>query len=98
MWPNALDALPPRTIGEQMSRFVYLLNAMELAAEEVSPSLAGYGEKRRAVFEYVEDIERRLAEAYQRDAELWRLMKRSYGGASDVQVGNASPSDKLESK
>jgi len=34
-------------------QFEYLLNAMENAAQSASPALQGYGEKRKAVLDYV---------------------------------------------
>ena len=40
-----------------MSHFIYLLNAMENAAQASDPSTAGYGLARRAVLEYVEKLE-----------------------------------------
>jgi hypothetical protein len=42
-------------------RFEYLLNAMEVAAQSSNPWLAGYAEKRRAVFAYVAELQRRAA-------------------------------------
>lgn len=43
--------------GEKMPRtFEYLLNAMENAAAAHNPHLEGYGKKRQAVFQHVEDL------------------------------------------
>ena len=38
--------------------FEYLLNAMENAAQSENPAKNGYAAKRRAVFEYVESLQR----------------------------------------
>jgi hypothetical protein len=44
-------------VSEQMPRtFEYLLNAMEAAAQAYNPHKEGYAEKRRAVFQHVEDL------------------------------------------
>jgi hypothetical protein len=40
-----------------MSQFVYLLNAMERAAQAEFPAEHGYSDKRRAVLEYVAKLE-----------------------------------------
>jgi hypothetical protein len=53
---------------EQTPRmFKYLLNAMEDAAQTQNPFEHGYSEKRSAVFQHVESLERSLA---RRDALL----------------------------
>lgn len=54
-----------------MSQFIYKLNAMEHAGQQPDPHLAGYGEKRVAVLEYVQTLEQSL-EAAQKDAALYR--------------------------
>lgn len=43
--------------GERQSKFVYLLNAMENAAQSEHPYKAGYPDKRAAVLKYVADLE-----------------------------------------
>ena len=43
--------------------FEFLLNTMESASQAKSPFEAKYGYKRKAVFNYVEGLERELAEA-----------------------------------
>jgi hypothetical protein len=48
--------------GDEMSRFIYLLNAMENAAQAANPAKEGYAAKRRAVLEYVEKLEVRVVE------------------------------------
>ena len=40
------------------SKFIYLLNAMERAGQAKSPAVAGYGDKRAKVLNYVELLER----------------------------------------
>lgn len=40
-----------------MSGFIYLLNALEGAAQSENPFERGYADKRRAVLEYVEKLE-----------------------------------------
>jgi hypothetical protein len=55
-----------------MSQFIYLLNAMENAAQAADPSTAGYGLKRRAVLEYVEKLESSPPEA-EGEAEHLRM-------------------------
>lgn len=42
------------------SQFEYLLNAMERAAQEEKPAEHGYAEKRRAVLDFVRDLEGRV--------------------------------------
>ncbi len=44
------------------SPFVYVLNAMERAAQQEAPAEHGYAAKRAAVLEYVADRERRIDE------------------------------------
>jgi hypothetical protein len=45
------------SVGDKMPRtFEYLLNAMEAAAQAYNPHREGYAEKRRAVFQHVEDL------------------------------------------
>jgi len=39
-------------------RFEYLLNAMELSAQQDDPSKHGYASNRRAVLDYVAELER----------------------------------------
>lgn len=41
--------------------FEYRLNRMERAAQDPEPAKMGYGEHRRRVFEYVADLQRRVA-------------------------------------
>jgi hypothetical protein len=60
---QALKALPSLTpshvaaVGEKMPRtFEFLLNAFEQASQARAPSDFGYAEKRRAVFQHVEDL------------------------------------------
>lgn len=43
---------------EQQTKFDYLLNALELAAQSDKPAEHGYAEARRALFAYVRDLER----------------------------------------
>lgn len=45
---------PRAAAGERGTRFGYLLNAMERAAQAEYPAKEGYAEKRRAVLQYVE--------------------------------------------
>ena len=52
---------------DKKSPFIYLLNAMENAAQASDPSTAGYGLARREVLEYVEALEKRSGEAVERD-------------------------------
>ena len=58
-----------------MSQFIYLLNAMEDAAQAADPSTKGYGLKRRAVLEYVEKLEAVRGEAEERDAARYRWLR-----------------------
>ena len=44
------------------TQFDYLLNAMELAAQNVRPALAGYGAKRHDLFEHVRKLEQDSAD------------------------------------
>ena len=46
---------------EQRTQFDYLLNAMEHAAHEAHPARAGYAGKRKALFSYVRELERKAA-------------------------------------
>lgn len=39
-----------------MGEFMFLLNAMEFAAQQEHPSRHGHGDKRRAVMQYVESL------------------------------------------
>jgi uncharacterized protein Yka (UPF0111/DUF47 family) len=52
--------------------FKYLLNAMEDAAQTQNPFEHGYSEKRSAVFQHVESLERALA---RRDALLREISR-----------------------
>jgi hypothetical protein len=45
-----------------MSKFIYLLNAFEEASESPDPATRGYGEKRRALLEYVAKLEASVPE------------------------------------
>lgn len=42
------------------SPFVYILNAMEVASQAENPAEHGYGDKRRAVLDYVASLEKRV--------------------------------------
>jgi hypothetical protein len=46
---------------EKRTQFDYLLNAMEHAAREAHPAKAGYAGKRKALFAYVRELERKAA-------------------------------------
>lgn len=46
-----------------MSQFIYLLNAFEAASQHNTPAEVGYGEKRKALLEYVEKLESARPEA-----------------------------------
>lgn len=50
----------PAASGDERTQFDYLLNAMEHAAREAHPAKAGYAGKRKALFAYVRDLERRV--------------------------------------
>lgn len=51
-------------------QFEYLLNAMENAAQSASPALQGYGEKRKAVLDYVAALR---SEPVQRESPELRI-------------------------
>jgi len=44
----------------ELTQFDYLLNAFEDASQSAEPAKNGYAEKRRALFEYVRDLESRV--------------------------------------
>jgi hypothetical protein len=46
---------------QQRTEFDYLLNSMEHAAREAHPAKAGYAGKRKALFAYVRELERKAA-------------------------------------
>lgn len=48
-------------MGEHRTQFDYLLNALELAAQAHNPHMEGYGDKRRALYAYVRELERKAA-------------------------------------
>lgn len=68
---------PRAAAGEPGTRFIYLLNAMERAAQAEHPAKEGYAEKRRAVLQYVES----------RDAEL----RAARGCRTDPRAAAAEP-------
>jgi hypothetical protein len=47
--------------ASERTQFDYLLNAMERAGQAHNPHMEGYGDKRRALFAYVRDLEARAA-------------------------------------
>jgi hypothetical protein len=47
--------------AEPRTQFDYLLNAMTHAAQEAHPAKAGYAGKRKALFDYVRELERKAA-------------------------------------
>jgi hypothetical protein len=55
------------TMTEKLTKFDYLLNAMHHAGLEANPANAGYGDKRRALFEHVRALEK--------DAERYRWLR-----------------------
>lgn len=48
-------------MAEKFTQFDYLLNALELAAQADQPAEHGYGEKRRALYAHVRELERKAA-------------------------------------
>ena len=58
--------------------FEYLLNAMEVAGWHSDPHSQGYGDKRKAVFAYVANLETRLSAAHAALADLKHDMERLY--------------------
>lgn len=60
----------------ERSKFIYLLNAMERAAQATNPAKAGYGAKRQAVLDYVRRIEE-AARPCQREHVEYRPVSRS---------------------
>lgn len=48
-------------LTEQRTQFDYLLNSMELAGLAHNPHMEGYGDKRKALFAYVRDLEARVS-------------------------------------
>jgi hypothetical protein len=65
-----------------MSKFIYMLNRMENAAQASDPSTAGYGLARREVLEYVEKLEAARGEA---PREGWRM------GSSEADLPSGTP-------
>ena len=55
------------TMTDKLTKFDYLLNAMQHAGQEENPAHAGYGDKRRALFEHVRALEK--------DAERYRWLR-----------------------
>jgi hypothetical protein len=47
--------------NEPLTQFDYLLNAFEAASQDDAPADVGYAGKRKALFAYVRDLERRAA-------------------------------------
>ena len=89
-----------------MSQFIYLLNAMEDAAQAADPSTKGYGLKRRAVLEYVEKLEAVRGEAEgpsaisnagesHTAAELADMMERAAAGVSFVELSGQPLADAI---
>jgi hypothetical protein len=52
----------PQSADQARTQFDYLLNAFEQASQSDKPAEHGYGEKRRALFAYVRELEARAAE------------------------------------
>jgi hypothetical protein len=72
------------------SKFVYVLNTFEHASQAEEPARNGYAEKRRAVMEYVRNIELGLA---RRDALLHGWLRYYY---SDFSSGFPAPVNETE--
>jgi hypothetical protein len=63
---------------EQMSPFIYLLNAMENAAQERDPFKAGYPARREEVLRYVAELESKAMSKFSpelKDADRYRWLK-----------------------
>jgi hypothetical protein len=58
-----------------VSAFIYKLNAMENAAQAKNPAKAGYGDKRKAVIEYVAKLETEVKDLRARIAAIDALEK-----------------------
>lgn len=65
---------------EKLTQFDYLLNAMHHAGMEENPALAGYGDKRRALFEHVRALEK--------GAERYSKLARDFSVGSAYMDGN----------
>lgn len=74
----------------------YLINAMECAGQRENPHKAGYGEKRRAVFEYIAGLQSALAEAKAEIEKVSQLAEASSVEMSRWQQRHAGAQAEIE--
>lgn len=53
-----------------MSKFIYLFNAVENAAQSEEPAKEGYAAKRQALLHYVEVIEKEVVDRREREEKV----------------------------
>lgn len=71
---------------ESRTQFDYLLNAFEAASQSAKPAANGYGDKRRAMFAYVRDLESQASQGDALDAKRYHWLRDS-DACGDSSIG-----------